>query len=138
MGTWGVALFSDDTAADLREDFRDLVSEGLSTTDSVDKLVIEYSPEGDPDIEPVFWLALSAIQWRLGRLDDRTKQRALTIIDNGQDLKRWDDPRLRKKRESVLQQLKEQILSQQPSVKKVPKRFVAANTWEIGEIIGSS
>jgi hypothetical protein len=136
VGTWGVALFSDDIAADLREDFRDLIGDGLSVSSVVDKLIKEYTPDGDPDTEPVFWLALSAVQWKLGRLDDRTKQRALTIIEIGQDLERWIDIKLRKKRETVLLKLKDQLLSPQPAPVKIPKRFVAANNWQIGEIIG--
>jgi hypothetical protein len=136
MGTWGVALFSDDIASGLREDFRDLIGDGLSTADSVDKLILEYSPEGDPDLEPVFWLALSAVQWKLGRLEERTKQRALKIIENGQDLKRWDDIKLKKKREIILQKLKTQLLTQPPAPKKVPKRFISENDWKIGEVVG--
>ena len=42
MGTWGVGLFSDDLAADLRGDFRDLISEGLSSSAAVDKLLAEW------------------------------------------------------------------------------------------------
>ena len=136
MGTWGVAIFSDDTAADLREDFRDLIGDGISVTSAVDNLIKEYSPEGDPDVEPVFWLALVATQWKLGRLDETTKQKALTIIDNGQDLARWDDIKLRKKREIVLQKLKTQILTPPPVARKIPKTFVSENDWKIGEIIG--
>jgi hypothetical protein len=136
MGTWGVSLFSDDIASDLREDFRDLIADGLSSTDAVDKLILEYTPDNDPDIEPVFWLVLAATQWKFGRLDGRTKQRALTIINNGQDLKRWSDSKQRKKREIVLEKLKAQLLTPPPVARKVLKRFVDENEWEIGEIIG--
>ena len=135
MGTWGVALFSDDMASDLREEFHDLVGDGLSTESAVEKLISVYTPDGNPDTETVFWLALSAVQWRLGRLDERTKQHALKIIENGQDLKRWDDIKLRKKREIVLEKLKNQLMTQQPLAKKVPKRIIATNNWEIGEIL---
>ena len=31
MGTWETAIFSDDTASDVRDGFRDLIGEALST-----------------------------------------------------------------------------------------------------------
>jgi hypothetical protein len=88
MGTWGVALFSDDLAADLRGDFRELIGEGLTATQAVDKLIDEYSASLDDEDEmPVFWLAIAAVQWQLGRVEERTKQNALQVIDEGRDLK---------------------------------------------------
>ena len=35
MGTWGTGLFSDDLAADVRDEFRDLIGEGLTTEAAV-------------------------------------------------------------------------------------------------------
>ena len=50
MGAWGTAIFSDDTASDVREEFRDLIGEGLSTEQATDKLLKEYAPSlDDPD-----------------------------------------------------------------------------------------
>ncbi len=37
-GNRGTALYSDDLAADLRGEFRDLIGEGLSSTEAVDRL----------------------------------------------------------------------------------------------------
>jgi hypothetical protein len=34
MGTWGVGIFSNDDAADLREDFRDLIASGLAADEA--------------------------------------------------------------------------------------------------------
>jgi hypothetical protein len=97
MGTWGTAIFSDDLASDLKEDFRDLISDGFSSSEAVEKLLLEYQPTGDPDEEPVFWLALALTQWKLGRLEERTKLKAISIIDNQNDLKRWEDSKDQKK-----------------------------------------
>lgn len=43
MGAWGTAIYSDDLAADLRDELRDLVAEGMSSAAAVDKLVTEYA-----------------------------------------------------------------------------------------------
>ncbi|WP_230504969.1 hypothetical protein [Sutcliffiella rhizosphaerae] len=61
------------------------------------------------------------IQWKLGRLQEEIKNKALQIIDRGNDLEHWEeDPKLKKKRETVLLQLKGQLNSPQPQAKKVP------------------
>jgi hypothetical protein len=43
MGTWGTGLYSDDLAADLRGDFRDLLGEGVPASVAVDRLMSEYA-----------------------------------------------------------------------------------------------
>jgi hypothetical protein len=43
MGAWGTAIFSDDTARDIRDEFRDLIGEGLSTEQATEKLLSEYA-----------------------------------------------------------------------------------------------
>lgn len=69
MGTWGAAIFSDDTASDVRDQFRDLIGEGLSTEQATDKLLREYASSlDDPDDGPPFWLGLAVTQWNCGRL----------------------------------------------------------------------
>jgi hypothetical protein len=114
MGTWGVAVFSDDLAADVRQDFRDLIGEGLTTTQAVEKLKVAYASSlEDVDDMPVFWIALAYTQWKLGRLDDATKQQALHVIESGQDLHRWDDPKVRKRRIAVLEKVRSELLSSQ-------------------------
>lgn len=137
MGAWGVAVFSDDLAADLRDDYRDLIGAGLSSTQAVEKLLASYASSlADDDEMPVFWLALALTQWKLGRLEERTKEKALGVIESGQGLRRWDGPGQRKKRAAVLEKVRTQLLSPQPSPKRVPRRIEAANDWQAGEVLG--
>lgn len=137
MGAWGVAVFSDDLAADLRDEFRDLIGEGLSSSQAVDKLLSEYaSSVRDDDEKSVFWVALASVQWKLGRLEERTKKEALRLIATGEDLKRWDDSKDRKKRAAVLVKVREQLLSPQPPAKRVPRTVKGANNWLVGEVVG--
>ena len=58
------------------------------------------------------------------------------MIDSGCDLNRWDDPKLRKKRAAVLDKVRQQLLSPQPSAKRVPRTIKETNDWSIGEVIG--
>ena len=137
MGAWGVAIFSDDLAADLRGDFRDLIGDGLTSSEATDRLMAEYASSlNDPDEMPVFWIALAAAQWKLGRLEERTKQAALQVIDDGTDLKRWDDSKDRAKRIVVLAKTRAELLSPQPLAKRIPRTVKEATDWQVGEMIG--
>jgi hypothetical protein len=137
MGTWGVAVFSDDLAADVRDDFRDLIGEGLPSTQAVEKLLAEHSASvKDEDEAPVFWIALALTQWKLGRLEERTKHEALQAIESGQGLRRWEASNDRGKRAAILEKARTQLLSPQPPPKRVPRRVKAANDWQVGEVIG--
>jgi hypothetical protein len=74
MGTWGTAIFSDDIACDVRDQYRECIGEGLSGSEATEKLMADYEQSlEDSDEGPPFWLALAATQWKLGRLEDRVK-----------------------------------------------------------------
>jgi hypothetical protein len=137
MGTWGTAIFSDDTACDVRDEWRDLVGDGNSGTEATDRLLSQWKgPLSDPYEAPVFWLALAATQWKCGRLEDRVKTKAIAVIDNGGDLARWgDNAKDRKRRERVLLKLRAQLLSPQPPQRRIPKRFRDTCDWKEGELI---
>ncbi len=138
MGAWGTGLFSDDSASDVRDGYRDLIGDGYSSSQATDLLIAEWSDSLlDPEESSVFWLALASTQWQCGRLENRVKSRALEIIDSGTDLARWrDDPKQLKNREAVLAKLRSQILAPQPRLKRIPKRFRDSCDWSIGEVIG--
>lgn len=139
MGAWGTALFSDDTAADVRDGYRDLVGDGFSGPEATDKLVQEWAEVlSDPDEAAVFWLALASTQWKCGRLEPRVKATALSIIEEETDLRRWReqaDAKLLNKRKAVLAKLRAELLAAQPPEKRLPKRFRDSCDWETGEIV---
>jgi hypothetical protein len=137
MGTWGTGLFSDDLAADVGGEFRDLIGERFTAQAALNRLQVKYkSSLRDPDEESVFWLALADTAWRLGRLEDTVLKNALRVIDSGQDLLRWEDAVDRKKREQVLSKLRTKLQSVPPSPKPVAKPKKSSNNWQTGELIG--
>jgi hypothetical protein len=90
----------------------------------------------DPDIAPVFWLALAATQWRCGRLESHALMHALKVIDDESDLCRWEsDPKQLKRRQAVLNALRAQVSSPQPGEKRIQKRFRDTNEWKVGDLI---
>ena len=130
MGAWGTAILSDDTATDIRDAFTDLVAEGLTPVQATDRLIVESADilanESD---SAVFWLALAATQWKLGRLIDSVSESAIQIIDSGADLLRWQDNSIAQinQRKKHLAKLREQLLSPLPKSKKV-KSFPKSST----------
>ncbi|MRD36952.1 hypothetical protein GH882_13460 [Bacillus thuringiensis] len=136
MGAWGVALLSDDIAEDIKLLYKDLLANEYSNEDASRIVIEEYKNELDNEETIVFWLVFSSIQWKLGRLQENVKQEALQIIESGADLARWEEePKLQKKREVVLNKLREQLHSPQPESKKVPKRFIANTSLKAGDAV---
>lgn len=138
MGAWGTAIFSDDTASDVRQEFRDLVGEGR-TPEEATKLMVENWRDTVADAEEggVFWLALASTQWSLGRLLPDVKSKALRVIDSGSDLKRWETAGSKgiSKRLALLSKLREQLVSPQPAQKKVPPPFRNSTSWAVGDVV---
>jgi hypothetical protein len=137
MGTWGTAIYSDDTASDVRGDYRDLVGDGLSGPEATEALLRHWKDAlDDQDDGPVFWLALALTQWQCGRLEPRVQEKALAVIADGSDLQRWkDDPKLWKKRQAVLARVDQQLRAPQPGPKKIPRRYRDTCDWEIGAVV---
>ncbi|MBM82808.1 MAG: hypothetical protein CMJ78_19785 [Planctomycetaceae bacterium] len=121
MGIWGPAVFSDDVAGDVRDAYRQRVADGMDGVDATDELIKDWLDDRDAD-DPdtlVFWLALAATQSKVGRLEDRVRDKAIEIIDNGQDLERWEEEGLTAKRAKHLEKLRTQLTGPQPNPKKI-------------------
>lgn len=136
MGTWGTGLYSDDTACDVRDDYKDILGDGISEPEATKRLIEHWKSElSDPYTAPVFWLTLADVQWNLGRLQEKVKKEALTVIENGSDLARWlPDKKLEIKRKGVLERLSQKLKTAQPAEKKVKKRYVDLTDWNLGDV----
>ena len=136
MGVLGTSIFSDDNAADIRSRYRELLEDGKDGAEATEIVLREWQSELD---NPVVWLALALTQSRCGRLEERVKQRALSIIDDGTEVRRWEElgasARDLKKRAAVLQQLRQQLESPQPSPSRIKKPYRATCDWDAGEVI---
>jgi len=135
MASWGTAIFSDDTACDVRDDFKDYIGDGYSSSEATKLIITEWQKSlDDSEEESVFWLSLAVTQWNIGRLDKNVKDKAISIIDLGSDLDRWEG-KSRTQRSKVLEKAKEKIESSQPAEKKIQKIFRSQCNWEVGELI---
>jgi hypothetical protein len=123
MSIEGPGLYQDDTGHDVRSEFRDLIGEGR-TPDQATRLLLDRWADvlGDEDAYCAFYLALADTQWRLGRSVQSVRDAALSIIDSGRDLRRWEySERFHRRRERVLGQLRERLSSAPPLARKVRK-----------------
>jgi hypothetical protein len=136
MGTWGTGLYSDDTACDVRNDYKDILGEGMAEPEATERLIEQWKDAlSDPDSASVFWLALADVQWTLGRLQEKVKREALAVIEDGSDLARWlPDRKLERQRKAVLERLRQKLNSAQPAEKKVKKRYVDSTDWNLGDV----
>lgn len=132
MGAWGVGIFSNDDAADLREELRDLIADGHSANDATNKLVDDYGIGRGGVDDNDFWLGLAAAQHRIGHLGDGVLERALAIIDDPSELERWQ-PADRRRRRTVLDKLGEQLRQQAPSPKRLRPRRKVDTRLEAGQ-----
>ena len=114
MGVWGAGVFQDDTAADIREEYRDHIGNGLSGPEATARILQGYASSlADAEGAGVVWLALAAAQSQCGRLEPETLEKALGVIDSGSDLARWKTGSNGDylKRRAVLEKLRAQITS---------------------------
>ncbi|HWA93622.1 MAG TPA: DUF4259 domain-containing protein [Terracidiphilus sp.] len=137
MGVWGTGIFQDDTACDIRDEYRDLLGDGLSAEAAKAKILESYAGSfKDSDESGVAWLALAAAQCKVGRLDGETCSRAIHIVDSGGDLDKWkDNPKDFSKRKAVLEKLRVQLTSTQPAETKIRRRVLCECPWTTGDLI---
>lgn len=135
MGAWGAGVFSNDTAADIRGDFRELLEDGLSPDDATERLISSaQGADDDPDDATSFWTGLAAAQMTLGVLQPRVRDRAVALIDSGGDVALFTDAKVAAKRKAVLDNLRSQLLGSQKPPVKVRKPKPIPSPVDVGDV----
>jgi hypothetical protein len=136
MGVFSTGIFGDDLSCDVRDEYTDLIGDGVEPSKASALLLKRYAIEqSDPQDGPPFWISLALTQWKLGRLEQEVLDRAIEVIESGSDLARWDagTPDY-KKRQAVLDKTLKILRSPQRPPRKVRKRHVSKNDWQIGDL----
>lgn len=135
MADYGLILFQEDLASDMRSSWNDLLAASVSPEEATARIQAEFA-ESSQDVDEVtaFWLALAALQERSAGLQPAVRDKALAIIDSGQDLKRWTDERDREQRAFQLQQLRASLLNPRLKPLRVRRKFVHSTQLEAGDI----
>src|SRR4051794_41739070 len=90
LGAWGTAIFSDDSASDVRDEWREAILDGLSPEDATQRLLETFDDYLEQaDTEKLFWMGLAAAPMETGRPLPGGCDRALAIIDGGGGVGRW-------------------------------------------------
>jgi hypothetical protein len=137
MGTWGPGIFSDDEAADARDDWREAVLGGADLEAATDRILkwcrnAQPGPDQDPYAANV-WIALAAAQFETGRLQDRVRDRALGFLANGGDLERWEETSPARAR--VLDGWEQKLRGPQPAPKRIRRKRSFAVKFARGDVI---
>jgi len=141
MGAWGVKLYDDDLALDVRDEYKKLLEENeknqYTNEELTEKMTEEFIDALDFEEDAaVFWLALADSQHRYGRMIPAVQEKALEIIDKRQGMALWEEQgeKLYKQREKVLDALREKLLSPQPKEKNIRKKEPYICPWQIGDV----
>ncbi|MFQ9315515.1 hypothetical protein [Dysgonomonas mossii] len=140
MGTWGVAISSNDTYADIYSEFFDLYNDGLEVAEISVKLIRENQEIID-DLEESnnFWFALAKAQWECKQLEKDLFLRIREIIESGNDLEVWrrlEAPEKEiKKRKDILQRFLLNLQEERPKAEARKKKIIRQPAFEKGDCL---
>lgn len=134
MGAWGVALYSDDYAMDVRADYRDALKFGKTDEEALREVIRKDAPPAGTEDEYVFWYALADTMWNYGRLTSEVREKALYYLDTVQEDDRWDSEKTWERRKQILTKLKAKLLSEQPARKRVSPYTIYRCPWKLGDV----
>jgi hypothetical protein len=140
MGTWGTAISSNDTFADIYAGFSDLYNEGEGVAEITNKLVASNQCTiKDPEDSNNFWFALARAQWECKQLDQNVYQRIKDIIETGADVEAWrrlgSDDKTLQKRKIVLDKFLAELSTERPKAKTRKKKVIRQPAFEKGDCI---
>lgn len=117
MGAWGTGIFDDDTTCDVRDDYYDLLAEGLSAEEAsksiLDSYHEEFDDEQDLEVMALVYLSLAGAQLEKHHLLNEIRIKTIEIIDTGADLALWKDSGTEdfEERKKVLSAFKHQLIN---------------------------
>lgn len=140
MGAWGTGIYSNDTAADLRDTCKDIFA--FYDVEDGNRRIFEIFAEliAQKQIDndyASFWYALADWQWKHGMLTENIKEKAVTLLSDYAGIEEWEESGNKRdvaKRKRTLDLLRTQLQSPQPPMKK-PKIHLCKPKHKTGDII---
>jgi hypothetical protein len=137
MGAWGTAIKSNDTSADIYEEFFEQYNEGKEPNDIGAKLIADNEELiGIPEDCNNFWFALALALWETKSLNAKVHDKVRSIIQSGNDLEMWreldaDEDDI-KKRKVVLDKFLAKLETEKPKAKARKKKIIKDPIFEKG------
>ncbi|MBC7423582.1 MAG: hypothetical protein H7334_09040 [Ferruginibacter sp.] len=140
MGAWGTAISSNDTYADIYDEFFDLYNDGQFVEDISRKLIADNKETiNEPDDSNNFWFALAKAQWECKQLDAEILERVKEIIQKGSDLEVWRrldaEERDIKKRKVSLDKFLAVLQTEKPKAKSRKNKVIKQPPFKKGECL---
>ncbi|MBN2396603.1 MAG: hypothetical protein JXC36_09135 [Candidatus Atribacteria bacterium] len=140
MGSWGTAISSNDTYADIKDEFFNLYNDNLEIEEIKSTLINNNQDiiKSNEDCNN-FWFALAHCLWECKALDDESLLKVTMIIDSGKDIELWENLGASlsdiNKRKKVLQIFKEKISIEKDKPKKRKKKILRDSIFEKGDCL---
>lgn len=135
MGSWGIKLFNNDLACDVRDTYMGLLEKQVDDENAYRLTCYEYTEIFTTNEEPLFWLAMAHTQYKVGRLMPEVKEKALAIIVQ-EDWKQFDqNEKLKGKWIKEMEDLRNMLSSPPPKRRHfATKQSFVTNPWNVGDI----
>lgn len=137
MGTWGTALYANDTTCDIRGEYIDKLKRGKTNKTATQELIkLKTDTFDNPEDEPLFWFALADTQWDFGRLLPEVKEKALYFLSMDHESERWKESGIYESEawQKTLKALTEKLEKPQPPEKKISKYRLYKCEWILGDV----
>lgn len=139
MGAWGYGLLSNDTSSDVVDFYKEKLVQGCSNAEATAAVLAQWhSNVSDPEAAPDVVLALAATQLELGRLEEGTRQLAISAIDHPSALDLWRDTTELSRRTVLLSNFRQKLVgvdvaAQKPKNARPKKAFTPICPWVSGD-----
>lgn len=140
MGAWGTAISSNDTYADIYNEFFDLYNDGIDVAEISKKLIADNQETiNDKDDCNNFWFALAKAQWECKQLDKDIFDQVKRVVETGADLEVWRhldaDEKDIKTRKVVLDKFLADIQTERPKAKSRKKKIIRQPVFVKGDCL---
>lgn len=140
MGAWGTGISSNDTYADIYEQFIDLYNEGRSVAEITAKLISENQETIEIEEDSAnFWFALANGQWECKGLVEDILSKVEQIIQSGDDISVWRElgasPADLKVRAKVLDKFLTKLRTERKAPRKRKKKKYYDSLFKKGDCL---
>ena len=139
MGAWNESINGNDTAEDLKQEYKAafFYNDVETALQKIDAYVRQNFDESDEEEWGAYIYSLADFMWKHGILTDQIRDQAIHMIDMEFGLDIWaaEGKATLNKRKKVLAAFRAKLLSPQPEKKKIRFKLYKAPIFEIGDLV---